>query len=128
MPRYCRACGAELPGRKIYYCNDACRDVYYRQEGYMLPDWPEKSKRFLEAHPICQKCGIAPSTETHHKIPRRLGGTDDEKNLLAACSKCHHVLDNEIARQERERIKARLAKKRRPKRVRIIEGAQLELL
>lgn len=93
----------------------------------MLPDWPERSKRFLEAHPTCQKCSIAPSAETHHKIPRRLGGTDDEENLMAVCSKCHHELDNEIARQEAERIKTQLAKKRQPKRARIIEGTQLEL-
>lgn len=91
----------------------------------MLPDWPEKSAQFLKAHPICQNRGTAPSTETHHKIPRRLGGTDNEDNLMAVCSKCHKKLDNEI--MLRERMKKGIINKRAKRKVLISEAIQFEL-
>jgi len=123
VARYCRTCGKELSGRKRSYCSDGCRDAYYRHQGYMLPDWSRKSVQFLKAHPICQKCGIVSSTVTHHKIPRRLSGTDDEGNLMAVCSKCHKKLDSEI--MMKERIKYRVSKQH-PKR-RTTKVIQFEL-
>jgi 5-methylcytosine-specific restriction endonuclease McrA len=37
---------------------------------------------------ICQYCGQEADT-VDHVIPRRLGGLDDDQNLLSACYKCN---------------------------------------
>jgi len=39
---------------------------------------------------ICQYCGGEADT-VDHIIPRRLGGLDDDGNLLAACSRCNNA-------------------------------------
>lgn len=43
----------------------------------------------------CQECGIKVGRDrglrphTHHKIPKSLGGSDDETNLITLCQPCH---------------------------------------
>ena len=39
---------------------------------------------------FCVLCGSKESIEHHHIVPKSIGGTDDEENLLTLCSK-HHV-------------------------------------
>lgn len=100
IARHCRSCGGKLTGRKIYYCSDACRDAYYRSQGYMLPDWPVISAEVIREHPVCQICNEAPSVEAHHKIPRKYGGTDDKSNLLATCHSCNMKEDALFRKQK----------------------------
>ena len=52
----------------------------------------------LKASKKCMRCkkkfsGRIP--EIHHKVPKSKGGSDDEKNLMAVCIKCHEILDAE---------------------------------
>ena len=37
----------------------------------------------------CERCGIRPATECHHRLYRSRGGTDDPLNLAALCQPCH---------------------------------------
>jgi hypothetical protein len=43
----------------------------------------------------CQECGIPVAVrggakpQTHHKVPRSAGGTDDPDNLITLCQPCH---------------------------------------
>lgn len=41
----------------------------------------------------CAFCGETDDLETHHIIPRKFGGTDDDVNLLRVCGHCHKVLE-----------------------------------
>ena len=99
--KYCRTCASKLTGRKIYYCSDDCRDAYYRRQGYMLPDWSTISAEIVRENPICQICEQEPSVETHHKVPRRYGGSDDRSNLLAVCHSCN-VKDDALIRKQKK--------------------------
>jgi len=44
----------------------------------------------------CQICGAQRprSMETHHIIPRRYGGSDDDPNLVTLCSSCHTAVES----------------------------------
>jgi hypothetical protein len=37
----------------------------------------------------CQECGYYKHLEVHHIVPRSKGGTDDLKNLITLCQRCH---------------------------------------
>ena len=49
---------------------------------------------------ICQYCGKSEGTMTvDHVIPRSLGGADDWKNLVCACSTCNNLKGNRTPHQ-----------------------------
>ena len=52
--------------------------------------WRKTRKRILirDRH-TCQYCG-APANTVDHKLPRRMGGGDEDSNLVACCSSCQH--------------------------------------
>lgn len=59
--------------------------------------WQKERKRFLEAHPLCDKCKAegryVKATVVDHIIPHR-GNKDlfwDENNYQALCKHCHDV-------------------------------------
>ena len=37
----------------------------------------------------CAACGSTENLHYHHLIPRSLGGSDDETNLITLCGECH---------------------------------------
>lgn len=41
----------------------------------------------------CYFCGKKEPLENHHIVPRRLGGSDEEDNLLTLCSNCHSKIE-----------------------------------
>lgn len=53
----------------------------------------------------CQYCGrhatVAP-IEIDHVIPRSLGGSDDDANLVAACSDCNQGKGSDVAMRAEE--------------------------
>ena len=52
--------------------------------------WRKKRKRILiRDNHTCQYCG-APANTVDHKLPRRMGGGDEDSNLVACCSSCQH--------------------------------------
>lgn len=67
------------------------------QEGF---DYGYSSRREAVLHRdnyTCQCCGKKHvRLEVHHIIFRSLGGTDDEKNLITLCEKCHKAIHDGI--------------------------------
>ena len=46
-------------------------------------------KKYINTHPICEKCKINKSTQVHHIIEVVNGGDDSQDNLVALCDECH---------------------------------------
>jgi hypothetical protein len=42
--------------------------------------------------PICVACGTKDDLQHHHLVPRKVGGGDDEHNLVTLCTACHHKI------------------------------------
>ena len=40
-------------------------------------------------HNHCVACGTTDNLNQHHLVPRSLGGSDDDSNLLTLCGSCH---------------------------------------
>ena len=40
-------------------------------------------------HDHCVACGTPDNLTQHHFVPRSLGGSDDDSNLLTLCGSCH---------------------------------------
>lgn len=57
--------------------------------------WARLSLKTRQNHPLCQRCGSAPSVEVHHVVPLRLDPrlAMDPRNLLAVCRPCHEELE-----------------------------------
>lgn len=51
----------------------------------------------------CAVCGFDQQLEVHHKIPRRLGGQNDEDNLVTLCTSCHRAIETGDIRHATER-------------------------
>jgi len=48
-----------------------------------------RSQVLLRDNFRCQKCNYYKHLEVHHIIPRSKGGSDDPKNLITLCQRCH---------------------------------------
>jgi len=57
----------------------------------------------------CELCGSTRGLEVHHIIPRCVGGSDSEDNIITVCVKCHGILTpkSELTRLGIQRVKAR---------------------
>lgn len=44
---------------------------------------------FMQNNPICQICGVAPSTDCHHQKGRRGNLLFDQRYWMALCNHCH---------------------------------------
>lgn len=51
-------------------------------------EWQRTRAKTLKEQPYCAHCGDT-SKDVHHIIAKRLGGTDDDSNLVALCHRCH---------------------------------------
>ena len=53
------------------------------------------TRKGVTQHPRqnCYFCGSEGPIETHHIIPQRHGGSDDESNLVDLCPNCHRRLE-----------------------------------
>lgn len=55
--------------------------------------WRERRDSYARRHPICEDCEkqgrIVPLDEVHHIVPLKLGGTNDDENLISLCKSCH---------------------------------------
>jgi hypothetical protein len=40
-------------------------------------------------HKYCVACGSIDELHDHHLVPRSVGGSDDETNLITLCNSCH---------------------------------------
>lgn len=52
-------------------------------------------RKQVTQHPrqLCYFCGSEGPIETHHIVPRRHDGSDDEENLVDLCPTCHERLE-----------------------------------
>ena len=84
------------------YCEEHERIMNERYNKYERPYdsserygslWRKIRKRYIAAHPFCEKClerGVAEkATEVHHIVPLSRGGTHAASNLMALCKSCH---------------------------------------
>jgi len=61
-----------------------------------LRDRTLHQKNSLRKIRYCQKCGVSQSKEKlyiHHIKPLVAGGTNEAKNLMKVCKRCHKELD-----------------------------------
>jgi hypothetical protein len=47
----------------------------------------------------CERCGVGPASQAHHRTPRRAGGSGNDElalpsNCIVLCSKCHDVVES----------------------------------
>jgi 5-methylcytosine-specific restriction protein A len=85
--RFCPAhAGQDAREYEKYRRDPATRSRYGRE-------WRFIRRRYITAHPLCEKCEaagrITPAQEIHHILPLSKGGSHDEDNLMALCSSCH---------------------------------------
>jgi len=90
--KICPQCGKAHPG-KHYVCDD-CKPAPKRKPWptrpeHHTPEWRKLTAERRKAYPICERCGVNPSTSTDHIVPVSLGGTNDWSNLAALCDWCH---------------------------------------
>ena len=50
----------------------------------------------------CAACSITENLQHHHLVPRSLGGSDDETNLITLCEGCHDRAHGRLAVQHRK--------------------------
>ena len=62
--------------------------------------WRKIRNRYASKHPLCERClslgRYTPMSEVHHILPIKMGGTNDEKNLMSVCHSCHEYLHAEL--------------------------------
>lgn len=86
--------------KEVHAYNRYFRDPEtYQRYGYA---WRKTRARFLMAHPLCEQCKaegrLEPATEVHHVLPLADGGTNDARNLMALCKRCHSRITLEATR------------------------------
>lgn len=85
----CMVCGRDAgPDGRCYQHRK--RKTWY--EG----DWPRISRERRQMFPICEICGVNPSTEVDHIIPRSLAG-----GVRAVCRPCHQKHGRQTKPNER---------------------------
>jgi 5-methylcytosine-specific restriction endonuclease McrA len=42
---------------------------------------------------LCPVCLTLRATSTHHIIPREMGGSDDDRNIISLCPRCHDLVE-----------------------------------
>jgi hypothetical protein len=56
--------------------------------------WRKTRKRILiRDRYTCQYCGAKGANTVDHKLPRSMGGGDEDSNLVACCSLCQNATD-----------------------------------
>lgn len=106
IKKLCKRCAKNYATNKFGYC-DECTALFNKdksladkenrpsstERGYDYA-WTQFSKKFLENHPVCVRCG-APATVTDHKIPiqvmKEVWGENllDENFYNPLCNSCN---------------------------------------
>lgn len=98
----CNCCGKEFisertfrEGRKIH-CNDCIQQRKHSKDNLIsILDCSKRtiSKILKRSNKGCAICGWNESTcDIHHIIPKSVGGTNDNSNLILVCPNCHRVI------------------------------------
>ena len=60
-------------------------------------NWKKLAKRIRERdNYMCLYCKTEIANNVHHMLPVRLGGNDDEYNLITLCDRCHKFIEQKI--------------------------------
>ncbi len=73
----------EQPRPRLY--DDRRGSSTARGYGY---EWQQRRKKYIQAHPLCVRCG-KPTQQVDHIIPKSRGGSNLDANLQALCGYCH---------------------------------------
>jgi len=73
----------------------------YRGPGYDR----QRPKVLKRDNYTCQRCGITQEAidkelDVHHKVPYKLGGTNELSNLISLCRRCHNILEPRTANND----------------------------
>ena len=69
--------------------------------------WQRLSESVRLQTPFCGCCGkVRGRLETHHILPRRMGGLDDRSNLIPLCPSCHKRVESLTRAMAREDLSA----------------------
>ena len=85
----------------------------YMKDFFMSPQMPQSAGRTANNHEkpngksngCCFICRGTQDLSTHHVIPREVGGTDDNRNLMSLCRPCHDLvttITNDIQSEARK--------------------------
>lgn len=99
------------------FCSPKCRYDWIRGErmhGYLGPEgpwrsqmafytsafWLKRAEEIRQRDKVCQRCGKTPeqngkALDVHHIVPRRISQDDSHSNLVALCTTCHALAENE---------------------------------
>ena len=75
--------------------------------------WQKIRREVLASEPVCAVCGIRPSRQVDHILPRVWGGGDERSNLRGICVACH---------KQKTNAESNLSPKRREKRRRTVDA------
>ena len=92
---HCGWCGSVCTGRRKAWCQDACKNSFYR-----VWSWGALANYVFERDGRrCRRCDSTDGGPAHgarysgwqvdHIVPVRNGGTDDPENLRLLCHDCH---------------------------------------
>lgn len=87
----CRGCPKKFEKKwwNQMFCDKECRARFYLR---------------LKVYPPCVVCGFDLVVESHHIVPKFLGGSDDKKNKAFLCPNHHRMVHNEKYREDIERL------------------------
>lgn len=91
--KLCPLCLTEVHHAKGYFprMHRECAYQAYVWSTYGFPTPPMGRRPVLVLGPTCYLCGVEPSRDVEHVVPRALGGHDEWGNIGAACSVCNSI-------------------------------------
>lgn len=77
----------------------------------MPAGWDRTRRRVLRKSDVCYLCGLPGAEEVDHRVPRHLGGGEDDGNLFPVHRSCHGRKSAAEGHARKRELKAR---RRRP--------------
>ena len=116
VARTCNHCGVSfvtqagrLSGKTNSSANFCSRECYWasmrkpvKAAKLQGSAWQRVSADMIKRTPFCGCCGKARGRlETHHILPRRIGGPDARSNLIPLCPPCHKRVESSTKLMEK---------------------------
>lgn len=97
----CPRCHSHMTALGVRVCDDVYCGMKFKKKLSHVVFNRKRHRANLSVSPVlrnhlkairgaaCELCGSTHILQVHHKIPRRLGGTDADENLRLLCMDCH---------------------------------------